>query len=90
MEKSYEEQQMEALVGSTGWKMVVEKLKERKEAYTKQLLKPLDQNLNREWKELMYAYWDRLRDIITEIDYLLVIPEEIINDNKNENFTVEM
>lgn len=38
----------------------------------------------------MYAYWDRLRDIITEIDYLLVIPEEIINDNKNENFTVEM
>lgn len=81
---------MEALVGSTGWKMVVEKLKERKEAYTKQLLKPLDQNLNREWKELMYAYWDRLRDIITEIDYLLVIPEEIINDNKNENFTVEM
>lgn len=48
MEKSYEEQQMEALVGSTGWKMVVEKLKERKEAYTKQLLKPLDQNLNRE------------------------------------------
>lgn len=83
----YEVKQMESLVSSTWWGMITEKLNKRLEEYKNKIIKQRPAWATDSEKIAAYEFMVRTNDIILEIENLKSLPNILINEYSNENFT---
>lgn len=88
--KPYEVKQMEALKSSTWRQMVIEKLRDRIKEQQEQLNEKEPSWLTSEEKMQRYEWLVRAKDLIAEVQQFELIPDMIIQEYSNENFTLKM
>lgn len=86
----YEVEQLDKLIWTTWWKLVVDSLKSRRKELESKIIKQRPAWVTNEEKIQWYDFMIRVNDTIVELDNLIDIPEQLKNDYTTWNFTVDM
>lgn len=91
MDKTYEEQQMEWLIGSSAWKMVCDYIQKEIDIETETVMMTIPKEYTKEQIELLHNRQEVTKSIVSTYKKVLAIPESIIQDNTGSwNFTVKL
>lgn len=86
----YEVEQLQHLIGSSGWGLIVDSLKLRQEEYKSKIIAKRPAWVTEAEKLQAYDFMVRTNDTIIELDNLIDLPKLLIEDYTTWNFNVDM